>query len=219
MTMAESLGALIRRAAATTGSPLADEKADALATWIELVEKWNARMDLTAARSREELVDLMVADALMLAGRIAKDAQLVDVGTGAGAPGLALAVLRQDLQVTLVEPLGKRASFLSTVAGALGRRDLTIERARGEALSGRRLWNVAVSRATLGPDAWLELGSKLVDADGCVWVLLGKAQVPVCAGWRAVEDLEYEWPLTGVSRRGLGYRPRPSDRGPRPSDR
>ncbi|MGA2449637.1 MAG: RsmG family class I SAM-dependent methyltransferase, partial [Polyangiaceae bacterium] len=168
--MAESLRALIQRVALATATDVSDGVAAALTTWIDRIERWNARMDLTAARSREELVDLMVADAMVLAARIASRARLVDVGTGAGAPGLPLALLRPDLKVTLVEPLGKRASFLSATAGVLGRRDVTIERERGEALVGRMSWDVAVSRATLSPDAWLNLGAQLVEADGRVWV-------------------------------------------------
>jgi 16S rRNA (guanine527-N7)-methyltransferase len=203
--MAESLRALIQRAASATTADLSDGVAIALATWLERIEKWNARMDLTAARSREELVDLMVVDALMLAARVANGMRVVDVGSGAGAPGLPLALLRPDLHVTLVEPLGKRASFLSATAGALGRREVTIERVRGEALVGRPSWDVAVSRATLSPGAWLELGGRLVGGDGRVWVLLGRGDVPQCAGWRVVEEQAYVWPLTGAARRGSAF--------------
>src|SRR5437870_4377425 len=84
----------------------------ALRRWLDLLVTWNARIDLTAARSEAELVDLMVADAVVLAARVPSQARVVDVGSGAGGPGLALAVLRSDLAVTLVEPLAKRVSFL-----------------------------------------------------------------------------------------------------------
>ena len=80
----------------------------AVQKWLDLLAEWNARMDLTAARTEDERIDLMLADALALAPRIAEGARVVDVGTGAGAPGLALALLRPDLETTLVEPLTKR---------------------------------------------------------------------------------------------------------------
>ena len=64
----------------------------------------------------------MLADALRPRAAHPRGARVVDVGTGAGAPGLALALLRPDLRVTLVEPLGKRAAFLRTVLGAVGPR-------------------------------------------------------------------------------------------------
>src|SRR5580698_3967292 len=102
----------IERAAVALGATLDDRARGHLATWLALLQQWNARIDLPAARSDDELVDLMLADALLLAPRLPADARVVDVGTGAGAPGLALALLRPDLRVTLVEPLGKRAAFL-----------------------------------------------------------------------------------------------------------
>jgi 16S rRNA G527 N7-methylase RsmG len=67
--------------------------------WRDLLREWNQRMDLTAARGDDELFDLMLADALALAPRVAVNRRVVDVGCGAGAPGLALALLRPDLAV------------------------------------------------------------------------------------------------------------------------
>ena len=62
--------------------------------------------------------------------------------------------------------------------GSLNRADVTIERARGEALAGRRAWDVAVSRATLAPADWLEAGTTLAAPGGTVWVLLAKDSPP-----------------------------------------
>src|SRR5207244_4408464 len=108
-----------------------------------------------AARGGDELVDLMLADALVLATRLAPGARVVDVGTGAGAPGLAIALARPDLVVTLCEPLAKRVSFLRTVLGTVGRTDVTLVAKRGEELAADA-WDVAMARATLAPPSWLE---------------------------------------------------------------
>jgi 16S rRNA (guanine527-N7)-methyltransferase len=204
--MTAKLAALVSRAAAALGAPLDEPTRHAVVVWLERLEEWNARIDLTAARSREELVDLMLADALVLAPRIARGARVVDVGTGAGAPGLALALLRNDLRVTLVEPLAKRTSFLRTALGAVGRADVSIERVRGEALAGRRAWDVAVSRATLAPAAWLDVGATLAAPGGVVWVLLAKDGPPAHPRATLDEDHSYAWPLTGAERRAVSYR-------------
>lgn len=204
--MTAKLGPLVSRAAAALGTPLPGATRDALVVWLERLEEWNARIDLTAARLREELVDLMVADALVLAPRLPRGARVVDVGTGAGAPGLALALLRDNLRVTLVEPLAKRTSFLRTVVGAVGRADVIIERARGEALAGRRAWDVAVSRATLAPPAWLDVGTSLAAPGGSVWVLLAKDGPPAHPRAALEDDHSYTWPLTGAERRAVSYR-------------
>jgi 16S rRNA (guanine527-N7)-methyltransferase len=187
-----------------------DEAArDKIAIWLARLEEWNARIDLTAARTPEELVDLMLADALVLSARIAPDAALVDVGTGAGAPGLALALLRPDLRVTLVEPQAKRASFLRTVIGEVDRTDVVIERVRGEALAPHQAGadrDVAVSRATLPPAAWLDLGTRLVAPGGTIWLLVARDDPPTHAHARLEGDFAYAWPLTGARRRALAYR-------------
>lgn len=149
----------------------------AFSTYLDVLEVWNARLDLTAAKTREAMRDLLVTDAEVLAGHVGKGARVVDVGSGAGAPGLPLAILRPDLSVTLVEPLGKRTAFLRTVIGSIGRTDVTIVQARGEALE-EGTFDEAVSRATLAPADWLALGRKLVRPKGRVWVLLAKDKPP-----------------------------------------
>ena len=203
--MAAKLGSLAARLAESQGTQLGGEALGAVGRWLERLEEWNARMDLTSARTPEELVELMLGDALVLSTRIPAGVSLVDVGTGAGAPGLALALLRPDLEVTLVEPLGKRAGFLRTVVGDVDRADISIERVRGEALVGRRSWDVAVSRATLAPGAWLELGMRLVTRGGSVWVLLALEEPPTRAGAVTRDDVQYARPSTGAPRRALCY--------------
>jgi 16S rRNA (guanine527-N7)-methyltransferase len=200
-----TLGPRIERAAIALGAALDGRTREHLARWLERLQEWNARIDLTAARSDDELVDLMLADALVLAPRLPADARVVDVGTGAGAPGLALALLRPDLRVTLVEPLGKRAAFLRTVVGEVGRADVAIERVRGEALEGRRAWDVAVSRATLAPMAWLDLAVTLAGPGGSAWVLLAKDEAPAHPRADVAEELAYTWPLTAAARRAVRY--------------
>ncbi len=176
----------------------------AISAWLGLLREWNARIDLTAARTDDELYDLMLADALVLSDRtnIADGARVIDVGTGAGAPGLALALLRPDLKITLVEPLTKRIAFLRTVLGTVGRTDIVLVRDRGDAVAKKegRAWDVALSRATLAPDEWLPLGLSLASS---TWVLLAKETPP--AGEVVVKEHTYEWPLTKVSRRVVLY--------------
>jgi 16S rRNA (guanine527-N7)-methyltransferase len=204
--MTDTLGSLAFSTAQASGVTLDADAQARLVAWLTRLEEWNARTDLTAARSREELIDLMLADALMLTGRLPERASLLDVGTGAGAPGLALALMRPDLRVTLVEPRAKRASFLRMVVGEANRADVTIVRGRGEAMRGQRLWDVAVSRATLRPAAWLDLATQLVVPGGTAWVFLAKEEAPSHPRAVLESDVAYAWPRTGVLRRALGYR-------------
>jgi 16S rRNA (guanine527-N7)-methyltransferase len=204
--VAAKLGPLVDGAASGFTASIDPKSLPAIEIWLERLQEWNARIDLTAARSDAELVDLMMADALVLAGHIPRDARLVDVGTGAGAPGLALALLRPDLATTLLEPLGKRASFLRTLIGVLQRTDIVLEAKRGDAVAGRRIWDVAISRATLEPQAWLELATTLVRPGGEVWALLAKDAPPTHPRAAVERDFVYAWPLTGAQRRAVLYR-------------
>lgn len=205
---AQHRAASIARAAAESGAAVEPETLAALGAWLEGVVEWNARIDLTAARSDDELVDLMIADALVLARHLPQGARFVDVGSGAGAPGLALAILRPDLHATLVEPLDKRVAFLRRSIGALARPGAALPvvvRGRADALVKQgRTFDAAISRATLPPPEWLALGARLAPA-GEVWVLLAQGDPPSLGGWAKAADLAYRWPLTGASRRALRF--------------
>ena len=167
-----------------------------LAKWISAVKQWNRRVRVTAARDDRELCDLMVADAAVLARHIQQDLSVVDVGSGAGAPGLPLALMRPDLQVTLVEPMQKRAALLRLHTPD----NANVVQLRGEALDVR--FDVAISRATLAPSAWLRLAAGLADE---VWVMLAREEPPSEEGWSVAHDESYHWPLTNAQRRVVKY--------------
>jgi 16S rRNA (guanine527-N7)-methyltransferase len=201
---------LISSVAQGLGAALDEGAAARVAAWFDLVATWNAKIDLTAARSPEELADLMLADAFVLARHEPLGRNVVDVGSGAGGPGLALHLVRPDLAVTLVEPLQKRVSFLRTVSGQLGKGtgtgSLRVLRARGEDVAGSGpSFETAVARATLPPDEWLPLGARLVAPSGAIWVLLAREPPPDLPGWQPRVDERYVWPLTGAERRALRY--------------
>jgi 16S rRNA (guanine527-N7)-methyltransferase len=203
VAIASVLAAFGRSAAEPQGSATLGQR---LADWAERVVEWNQHIDLTAARSLQELVDLLLADAAQVASTLTPGStrSVVDVGSGAGAPGLGLALLQPELAVTLVEPKAKRVAFLRSVLGALGRADVRVERKRSDELPSQT-WDTAISRATLEPPAWLSEGARL--SRGRVWVLLAHGEPPASKAMRLVEDRRYVWPLTGVSRRALAYEP------------
>jgi 16S rRNA (guanine527-N7)-methyltransferase len=193
----------IHGVAATVDFSVKPEAVDKLRVWLDQLVVWNAQLDLTAAGTESELLDIMLVDALILAKRIPTGLTVVDVGTGAGAPGLALAILRPDLRVTLVEPLVKRVAFLRTALSAVGRDDIALLRMRSVELKIR--WDVAMARATFPPPDWLEEGSELVRTGGSVWVFLAKERAPELDNATLEEDVTYVWPGTKVGRRAVRY--------------
>ncbi|MEN8162350.1 MAG: 16S rRNA (guanine(527)-N(7))-methyltransferase RsmG, partial [Myxococcota bacterium] len=139
-----------------------------LARYVELVLEWRERVNLTGARTREALVDEHPADAWALLPWLPrKPFRFVDVGSGAGLPGVVLAVVRTDSQAVLLEPRQKRHAFLAHVLRELDlRARVEVRRERLEAHAPEPLYDVAVSRATWPAAEWLELGLRLVRRPG-----------------------------------------------------
>jgi 16S rRNA (guanine527-N7)-methyltransferase len=201
-------GPLLAKAAKAFGAKVGPKTTRALSAWLDLVATWNARIDLTAARGPEELVDLMLADAMLIAPQLASGTRIVDVGSGAGAPGLAIGLLRRDVSVILAEPLQKRVAFLRTVVGTASCANVEIERARAEDLE--QTFDAAVSRATFAPERWLEMATAIAAPGGSIWVLLAREFPPMLPEWRPAWARVYRWPLTGADRSAFCYQRRPA---------
>jgi 16S rRNA (guanine527-N7)-methyltransferase len=201
----EGFASRIERALGSFELPnVTSETLAALRAYCDLVITWGQRIDLTAARSADELVDLLLADAFAITAACtpSRDEPWLDVGSGVGAPGIPLALL-SPIKMTLIEPRTKRVAFLRTAAGSLGRPDILVRRERSDGL-GAGSCAVAVSRATLPPPEWLVEGARLATKD--IWLLLAKAELPPPGALRIVFDVSYRWPLTGVERRAVCLR-------------
>lgn len=202
-------GSLIDRLARAHGTELLPAVRAALCAYAELVAKWNSKVNLTAASDPEALIEILMADAFVLADPefVPLDAGVLDVGTGAGAPVVPLLALRPDITATCVEPLGKRATFLRTVSARL--QLLPRMRVREERLDpaapdprGER-FDVACSRATFEPSQWLPVGLSLAPR---VLVLLANAPPPPPpAGARLLVERAYALPFSAAPRRACCY--------------
>jgi 16S rRNA (guanine527-N7)-methyltransferase len=118
-----------------------------LSTYLDLLLKWNARTNLTAIRDPEEIVRRHFGESLFAASHLAPDVTtLLDFGSGAGFPGLPIALLRPDIQVTLAESQNKKAAFLREVIRTL---NLTTEvwAGRVEAMPVTRQFDTVALRA------------------------------------------------------------------------
>jgi 16S rRNA (guanine527-N7)-methyltransferase len=146
---------------------------EGLVRYVELVSVWNERVDLTGAKRADELAEVLVADALMLASRalVPEGARVVDVGSGVGAPIVPLVVLRPDVRALAIEPRRKRVAFLRTALGELdlasrffvheGRVELDAPVLPSIASALGAAPDIACSRATFAPSVWSALGLRL----------------------------------------------------------
>jgi 16S rRNA (guanine527-N7)-methyltransferase len=196
--------ARIATLARALGSELPAASIERLGRYVELVARWNQKLDLTAAREAGAQVEILLADALVLAREeiTPHAARCVDVGSGAGAPALPLLLLREDLDALLVEPLRKRVAFLRTVLGTLGlvtRCRVTEAKLDPESpeLPGAP-FALALSRATFAPELWLQAGSKLASR---TLVLLATQAPPAAPEGKQLRNVvHYRLPSSGAER-------------------
>lgn len=104
------------------GIKVPPSQAEQFQIYLELLLSWNEKINLTAITDPAEVVEKHFLDSLTLLShcRIKQGAKLIDVGTGAGFPGIPLKIMRPDLELTLLDGLNKRLVFLGEVCSALG---------------------------------------------------------------------------------------------------
>jgi len=160
---------LLNTAMAHVGVTLSDEQCAQFLRYHELLVEWNEKMNLTAITEAEEVFTKHFADSLIAAAHIKPHARVIDVGTGAGFPGVPLAILRPDIELTLLDSLNKRLTFLDAVCREIGvKAELVHARAEdgGRKPELRDGFDCAVSRAVAALPVLTELVMPFVKAGG-----------------------------------------------------
>jgi 16S rRNA (guanine527-N7)-methyltransferase len=142
---------------------VSDEK---ISKFNELFMRWNASINLSAARSRVEL-DEHIRDSFAVVPHLATTQRVVDVGSGGGFPVVLAALALPSVQFTALEPVHKKHAFLRTAARELGLANLDPLALRVEDHATTD-YDAAMSRATFDLVEWLRIGLTLVRLDGAV---------------------------------------------------
>ena len=122
---------LLHQAAGEIGINLSKQQIDQLIRYVNLIEKWNRAYNLTAVRGRQELLTRHILESLAIAPFIVGERR-VDVGTGAGLPGVPLAIADPQSQYVLMDSNGKKTRFLFEVKRQLGLSNIEVETIRVE---------------------------------------------------------------------------------------
>lgn len=141
---------------------------------------------LIGPRESPRLWERHLLNCAALAEAVPTEASVCDIGSGAGLPGVVLAIARPDLTLTLVEPLLRRTTFLQEVVTELGLTGVEIERGRADALHGSRRFAVVTSRAVAPLSRLLEWSMPLVEPDGALLAMKGRSVVDEIAAARAL---------------------------------
>jgi 16S rRNA (guanine527-N7)-methyltransferase len=125
---------------------LSDQVIDRLMTYLNLVEKWNRVYNLTAIRERDEMIRLHLLDSLSILNHVHVK-NILDVGSGAGFPGIVLAITKPELKVTVIDSVNKKTTFMQQVKSELSLTNLNVVNGRVEDYQPITLFEAVTSRA------------------------------------------------------------------------
>ena len=136
--------------------------------YASFLKEYNEKINLTAITETEEIYEKHFYDSLLLAFHSKMEGSLVDVGTGAGFPGVVLKIAFPDLRVILIEPLKKRCVFLNELIAKLGLKDIEVINDRGEdySLLHREEYDFVTARAVTNLSALIEICGAMVKVNG-----------------------------------------------------
>ena len=143
--------------------------------YAELLATDGVIRGLIGPREAPRLWERHLINCAVLADVIPEGATVCDIGSGAGLPGLVLAIRRPDLRLTLVEPLLRRTTFLEEVVGELGLDNVEVVRGRADSLHGHRTFDVVTSRAVAPLARLLAWSMPLVRPDGALVAMKGSS--------------------------------------------
>lgn len=169
MTITEA----IAQAAVRLGLPLDADAPERLAAHLALVGKWNKVHNLTAVRDMDQMVTLHTADSLSILPEFGGSRSVVDVGTGAGFPGIPIAIVRPSVEVTLLDSSHKKCSFLEQVKAELALRNVTIVCDRVERWRPAQGFDTVVSRAFADLGDFIAQAAHLVAPGGRLLAMKG----------------------------------------------
>jgi len=154
---------------------LSDQVIDQLMTYLDLVEKWNRVYNLTAIREREEMIKLHFLDSLSILKHVHVK-NILDVGSGAGFPGIVLAITKPELKVTVMDSVNKKTTFMQQVKSELSLMNLDVVNSRVEDYQPTTLFEAVTSRAFSNLKNMMSLTQHTLQKEG-VWLAMKSKDV------------------------------------------
>lgn len=192
---------------------LEDEKQEKFYKYMELLLEWNEKMNLTAITEPQEVLQKHFIDSLTILPYIPRNASVIDVGTGAGFPGIPLKIVQDSLKVTLLDALNKRLNFLNEITNALDLSNVKMIHARAEEAGKnkelREKFDISVSRAVAPLAVLVEYLLPLVKVEGyCICMKGSNAKEEIESSKKAIsilggkteKEIEFKLPNSDITR-------------------
>ena len=181
--------------------------------YMNLLLQWNEKINLTAITKPEDIILKHFIDSITISKEIKEKSKIVDVGTGAGFPGIALKIIRDDLEIVLVDSLNKRINFLNEVINKLELKNIKAIHSRAEDFGQnkefRQMFDYATSRAVANMSTLSEYLLPLVKLNGTVIAMkaqdieeeIYKAEKAICVlGGKVINIKTFNLPKTDILR-------------------
>jgi len=163
----------IKKALADLGQTYPENAADHMATLLEELVRWNQRVNLTAIREAPQMISGHLLDSLSVRPLL-RGSRVLDVGTGAGFPGLPLAIVEPERSFTLVDSNNKKIRFVEHVAGLLDLGNVTAVKARIEDFAPGNRFDTVIARAVAALPRLVEIAGHHVGEGGVFVALKGR---------------------------------------------
>lgn len=187
-TLAQVLGEGI----AEMGLELGSAQQEQLLDYLALMFKWNSVYNLTSLRDPMQMVTHHLLDSLAAVPAFEGARNVLDVGAGGGLPGIVLAIVRPDMQVSMIDTVHKKTAFLTQVKAQLGLAKVTVHTMKVQELDVRDKFDVITSRAFADLSDFVNWSSHLLAEQGRYIALKGVAPQD------EQQRLPAEWTVTGV---------------------
>ena len=192
---------------------LEEKQIKQLYEYMNLLIEWNKNINLTAIVEPKEIILKHFVDSLTISKYITKNSNLIDIGTGAGFPGIPLKILRNDIDITLVDSLNKRIKFLEEVIEKINLNNIKAVHGRAEEIGKntnyRETFDYATSRAVANIATLSEYLIPLIKKNGkCIYMKgpdleeeleKGKKAISVLGGNLEIKE-EFELPYSDIKR-------------------
>jgi 16S rRNA (guanine527-N7)-methyltransferase len=178
---------ILMSGAAELGIPLSADQADRLLRLLDELDDWNQRMNLTAIRERGQQITKHLLDSLAVHSHL-RGTRIADIGTGAGFPGLPLAVAMPQLELTLIDSTAKKLKFVEHAAQTLGLHNVQTAHTRAENYRPKERFDCVVSRAVGPIETFVKWSGHLCVGGGRLLAMKGRYPTDelttIPSGWK-----------------------------------
>ncbi|MBR5227066.1 MAG: 16S rRNA (guanine(527)-N(7))-methyltransferase RsmG [Clostridia bacterium] len=180
---------------------ISEEQLIQLYEYKELLVSWNDKINLTAITDDEEIIKKHIVDSAYALNHINSESKVIDVGTGAGIPGMILAICNKTIKVTLLDALQKRTIFLQEVVNTLKLENVDVVHGRAEEIARkeefRDKYDVVISRAVARLNVLMELTAPFAKIKGsCMYMKAGKTEEEISEVNKSMKELEVRYKKT-----------------------